>query len=494
MSTTIEVNDIGPVSEFEYKLDKPGVYVLCGKHGIGKTTILRLIELLIGGRADRPQKSDGAKAGTAAVGDRSIRITKRTTYDGTLSVEGLGDLDIAKLHSPKFNEVAVRDRHRIAALVRLAGVTADINLFHERAGGVSLEGIASDDLVDMAERVKRTVEAAATAVEVQRNDRLADCKSRATACSGVDLNAPHDKYALEAKWLAARDEAARLRQQKETGEASLGRAAAARKSLDNAPKADSVESATAAAEKCAAANEESDERVGKLEAQMRAAREAQSATQSALRHAETQLQGAKQREELAAGWRADIEVAEAVECPTDADITKADAASTAANAASELGARVRLAKAASDEAVGFREQAAEHEKRSIALRKAAGSIFGVLSEAIARIPDCPLLCRNDDDGNPRLVCKTDRSDYEPFDELSSTEKWRPLLDIAGAPNRLIVFPQEAFSEMNESTRLWLHEQAAKRGCYIFTAVADEGELRCEPYADQAAIRAEEANS
>src|SRR5690606_4119266 len=100
----------------------------------------------------------------------------------------------------------------------------------------------------------------------------------------------------------------------------------------------------------------------------------------------------------------------------------------------------------------------------------------------AMIPDCPLFVKLDDDGNPRLVMSTDRSDAEPIDELSDGERWEPLMRIAaGTPNRVIVLPQAAFGEMGEEMRNRIDELAREHGCYVVTAEVSHGELRAEPW-------------
>lgn len=84
----------------------------------------------------------------------------------------------------------------------------------------------------------------------------------------------------------------------------------------------------------------------------------------------------------------------------------------------------------------------------------------------------------------RLVVATERSETELFEDLSDGEKWRVILPIAAAKNVLITLSQAAFGELAESSRAYLDTLAREVGCYILTAVADDGELRAEPYRGQ----------
>ena len=115
------------------------------------------------------------------------------------------------------------------------------------------------------------------------------------------------------------------------------------------------------------------------------------------------------------------------------------------------------------------------------LRDAARDTAQVLTDAIKTIPNCPLRVRLNDDGDPRLVIATDRSDAEPFEELSDGERWLEVVKIAAASNRLIVLPQAAFGELSESSRGTLDRLAREQNCYILTAVASDCELQARPW-------------
>lgn len=149
MSHTIEINAVGPVVEFEYELAEPGVHVITGDHGAGKTTILRTVELATGGRVEKPTKMDGAKSGSATIAGKTLKIGKVVREEGELSLQGLTDLDLSGLHTPKFLGPHTRDAHRIKALARLAGVAADPALFHELLGcREEFDAVVDADVLD----------------------------------------------------------------------------------------------------------------------------------------------------------------------------------------------------------------------------------------------------------------------------------------------------------------------------------------------------------
>jgi hypothetical protein len=81
--TSIQINDIGAVTEFGMDMNEPGLYVLRGKQGAGKTTVLRTVQLVTDGRTDvTPTKRDGSKRGEATVAGKTLRIAKQIREEG----------------------------------------------------------------------------------------------------------------------------------------------------------------------------------------------------------------------------------------------------------------------------------------------------------------------------------------------------------------------------------------------------------------------------
>lgn len=490
MSAKIEISNVGPVVEFEYALTEPGIHVITGDHGAGKSTILRTVELATGGRVDmKPTKMDGAKSGTAVVAGKTIRIAKTTREEGELSLEGLSDLDLASLHTPRFLDAATRDKHRIRALVRLANVAPDPALFHELLGGkeefestVDADAIKTDDMVEMAGKVKRCIEKAAQATEKQAETARARMAAQVEQCSGVPMDAPHDAKELQATLVAAIEAKTRISQQRSDALEAMQQAAEARANLQEiGPGPISPDDATATLKAAEGAHEKAVDEVAAVEKQLEQARHAVEVAELKVTSARSALEASNQYEATVAGWKEQIAAAEKVNCPTKEQVAEAVKAVDAANAAVELGAKVRAAITARAEADRYASAAKEHETAAERFRKAAAATQDVLSEALSGIPDCELKVWNDADGNARLVIETDRSEREPFDELSDGERYDVLIPMLARNGRIIVLSQAAFGELSPTIRGRVHELARQRGCYILTAQADSGELRASLY-------------
>jgi hypothetical protein len=259
------------------------------------------------------------------------------------------------------------------------------------------------------------------------------------------------------------------------------KAAEAREKMQGMTQGQTVADATERLAAVAAARINAEKEVAELKAQLLAAEAELKNWQTKEQSAKDAVEAAKQQANLTAAWEADIKAAESAELPTEAQIADAENAVAQAAAAIELGVKVRAAKKAKQEAERFSEDAKKHGKSADWLRGAAAQVFDVLTESIKRIPNCPLGVRIDDNGDARLVLATDRSETEPFDDLSDGEKWPIIIQLAAAKNRCIVLPQAAYGEIGEAMRAQIDALAKQHGCYILTAQVDEGELRAAPY-------------
>lgn len=495
----IAVENIGPVELFQASLDRHGVWVLRGPHGSGKTTIQRLAELATNGATDvRPTKSDGTKRGEAQIAGKTLRITTQVREEGDLLVEGLGDLSIATLHTPKYQEATTRDRHRIKALTRLAGVGADASLFHLVGGGkahfeavIEADTLKTDDLVEMSGRVKRAFEKRAQVKEDEQRVALARATAAADQCQGLDLATAHDATELQARLTMAIAERTRVTTQRKDGLDRIAQADRSRAAMVSAHGNQAIDVATAKehVRVAMAAFRDREKKVAELQSLLDGAR-------ALLAIADTELTAAQKAEEAAErhattlqAWQADIDAGARVVCPSAEQVADADAAVKAAEEAVSLGMRVRQAIQAKSIADTQSQLAKEAGTYAARLRDAARDTQDVLTDAIARIQNCPLKVRSDEDGNPRLVIATDRSPEERFDELSDGEKWPIIIGLAAGKNRLIVLPQAAFGELSDSSRDLIDRLARQHECYILTAQVDDGTLRCEALASEVAISA-----
>lgn len=493
----IEIENVGPVAEFEADLS-PGVTVLRGRHGCGKTTILRTVQLGVGGKPDRkPAKSDGTPRGSATIAGKTLSITRVVREEGELTVDGLGELSLNELQGPRFDDPAVRDKRRINCLVRLAGVPADPSLFHECAGGrepfdvlVGAEAVKSDDLVEMAARIKRRFEKHAQDHEAKASTHGERHAAERQQAEGVDVSAPDDAVELGGALQDAIAARAKIVEQVAAADRAAIAVNEAQQRREKLPPAPDIAKLEQVLEEKARAHVAAEHVTAQARAALRMAEEAEATAHFAVNDAANEVSRA--RRELSVRAELDRTIAEAadIDRPSEADVRAAERAVADAQAALNLGARVRLAKQALTRAEEQAQLAKQAEQAAKSMRAAAAETGSVLSNAIARIPGCPLRVAYDDDGNARLVTKTDRSESELFDDLSDGQRWRLSIEIAAAQGKLLVLDQAAWGELSDGTRTQIDAMARERGCYILTAQADDGELRAQAWnAEREAVAA-----
>lgn len=585
----IHVSNVGPVVEFELAMTSPGLWVLKGRQGSGKSTIIRAVDLIVNGATEqRLTKRDGAKRGEVAVAGATMRIMQKRSEEGELTVDSLGDVSIADLHTPRFKTPETRDAHRIKTLVRLAGVKADVELFRALMPDwfdqiVPEDSLRTDDLVEMAARVKRAIEAEALRVEKREETAIANARAQATIAEGVDLDAPHDEQELQdllerairnqsklhEEWRAlderkaaalkseesvrdARERLAKLgggltvtEAQAKVEEATIALDPAKRalelalaknesaQAARQAAKTVMLEAGTAkgvasanlfgiesivkrleeklalARESLAAAKATSDaaiENSNRCDERFLAAEEEARDTETILTAATLEhnealmkwssagaaLASAKREAELHAELMATIDASTSIVAPTEQELAMAESGALGADVgvdlakeAITLGAKVRAARAAKELSDQHMAKAKRLKDEAQTLRDAARDTSVVLTNAIATINDCPLRVILTDDGNPRLVVATDRSDSEFFEDLSDGERWLHVVKIAAAHNRLVVLSQSAFGELSPSSRYHIDQLAKANQCWILTAEALDCELYGEPYRSEA---------
>ena len=485
---SVHIENIGPIENETFNIS-PGVTVLKGAPGSGKSTALRTIQLVVDGHCDmKPTKRDGTNRGLVEIDGRTVRITKTTRVEGELSYEGLGDLSIADLHMPKFREADKRDEHRIKTLVALSGVKADPEMFYHLLGGradfrdiVSSKQLETTDLIEMAARVKAEIESEARRVEKQAQGARSDAKSHLMACEGLDLEQPIDEKELNDAWQQASSKHGTLKERREAWLGAQQAAKRAREKLADLPPGKSVAEASEEFERTAARLRDANLEVARLQEMLKEAQAHRDLAAERERNARSELNQANAQIALRGELDKAIETAAGATETTEDDVDDASIEVGRCRKAVEKAMEVRKAlrqKALADEE---NERARYLEQRAANLRAAAAGTFDVLTEAIGKIEDCPLRVKTDDNGAPRLVAATDRSEHEYFDELSGGEKWDTVMRIATRKNRLIAFPQEAWGELAPSLRDQLHETAKRHGAFIVTALATDGELRAVPY-------------
>lgn len=512
MSVALTVKDVGPVAEFAYQLEQPGLHVLVGEKGCGKSTILRTLEMAVGGdpAGPKPTKRDGAKGGQLALGldgkEFTLKISRTTRTEGELGVEGLGDLDITVLHTPKFEKPAVRDKYRIAALAKLAGLEGKIEDFRGLVTDedwntfVGPKVSVTDDIVELAARIKRALDCGALDMEKRAAVQDQTALSLTSLFEGIDLSSPCDPAELAAAHAAAAASVAAIQQRNRSAAESNKAVAASREALENFP---SVDVAAIEAERDAKVAQAEDataaaiRQASDMKAEVAVLRQKLSDAESRLATSELAVQHAqKATREIADAYAKKIttgnelnqqrgELEKAIEAGIVAvDLAAETAAIEAAEQAQQAmmnGQRVIDAIAAKEKYDRCLVESKELTTRSKKLRQAAQVAMDRISDALGKIQHCPLRVKLNDDGEARLVIATDRSDAEPFDDLSDGERWSVIVPLCLGFNRLVTLPQAAFGEMPPSTRAMLSRLAREAGAYLVSSVAKDCSLEGMPY-------------
>jgi energy-coupling factor transporter ATP-binding protein EcfA2 len=164
---SVLVRDVGPIQELKLDL-KPGVTVLVGENGSGKSKTLEAVDALTSG-SGKLQPRDGTLGGEVSGFGVRISVGHSTRRFGDPRFVSLGErLDVAALVDPGLKSPEANDAARIKALVGLTGVQAEPALFYELVGGqeeferlVKKSSIVLEDPVEMARRVKKDLEEAA---------------------------------------------------------------------------------------------------------------------------------------------------------------------------------------------------------------------------------------------------------------------------------------------------------------------------------------------
>lgn len=479
MSASISIENTGPIEEFQYTPEQFGVHVLRGKQQAGKTTILRSIELVTTGRTDeKPTKRDGSKSGKVEAFGKTLKIGRTIREEGELSIDGLGELDLSVLHTPKFKDAETRDKYRVATLVRMAQVNADPSLFYDVVGGEeafkevvgdALDGVT--DLVDMASKVKRAIDKEALALEKSAIQEKANCEALTKAAEGVDPNAEVDPAKLQAELRDAMQVQAQLTAERKSGLQSQQAVDAARKAIEEHGFIDVVE-ATTNRDVAISKHGKIFDQIGELQKQLKVQADLIESYDAEIEKADAHNLKLKSHQAVL-NAQGDITI------PSESDIAAADERVAKANAAIEYAAKVRIANDAAAKLQAHRDAATALEKKAAKLRSKAQDAMGVLSTVVGAIPNCPFRIQTDDDGVTRLVV-SGRKENEFFDELSDGAKWTTIIPLTcNKPGKAIVLSQAAWGEIQPANKRLIHELFEKAQCYLFVAQVDDGELRCE---------------
>ncbi len=483
---TLELNNVGPVAHISIPVpENGGIVVLKGRNGRGKTKTLEAVESAISGRG-KLEVRDGQLNGEFKGFGVTLKVSSRTTRRGELTVDSLdGRLSVAELVDPGIDKPEAADAKRIRALVQLANVLPSAELFYPLLGSrealeavVGTNALGSEDLVTMADRMKRDLHQAALHAEGRTEQAEGRARGAREAAAGIDVEIETDAAKLqteledavrrESQLKSQAQSAARAHQQYEQAKASLAAAEAnySGPSIDDAKLAESQRQADVNAA-------ESD--VRELESRLQDARQQAELARQAYSSAISTRKTAEQHQSLIDKYRQELAAALPV-APAEDLIVEAAAKVTAARTAIEKAALARQAKQRLAEADQHAAEAKEHRDRAVQLRDAAKATDDVLSGVVAKSSK---LLRVE---VGRLVLDTDRG-VTYFGDLSHGERWKLALDVAidaVGDRGVLMIPQEAYESLDPQNRLMIRDHVVGRGVTILTAEAsDDEEIRAE---------------
>lgn len=478
----ITVTDVGPVASLSIPI-RPGVTILRGRNDCGKSETLKAVSRLAGG-TDAVSCRDKAAAG--CVEGLGVRLSVRQNARRTGELEALsieGKLSVADLVSPPIKDPVAADRHRIKALLQLTCVEADAAMFAHLPGQefLSFEALKSTDLVEMAAKIKRDLEAASRkeADAAERDDAKAfACKQ---AAEGVDVQSELDsavlQAALEDSLFSHGEIVSQARSAKETQDRA--RLATERMAKEaSPPDVDAIqEEVYRAGDLCA----QWSQRAAMLTDELAKAKTAIAESNADHTAKQNALKLAKAHAESVTGWKETIAAGESVTCPTDEAIAAAATKVTQAREAIEKAAVIRAAKAKADESAMLYDEAKEHRKKAEALRESARSTDDVLSAAVAsdslKVRAGRLITQHPERGE---VFYADRSDGTRW-KIAIDEAIKRIRAMGAEQTAIIPIPQVAWSEIDPTNRIEIDRYAKEKSVSVLTAEATDGELRAERF-------------
>jgi hypothetical protein len=504
---TIELVDCGPVKALSIPVE-PGVIVLRGRNDIGKSESLKAVSKLLGGK-ETVSCRQGAVAGTIEGFGVRVSLGKaRTSSRGELEALSIeGNLPVADLVDPGLKDQTAADAKRIKALIYLTGATADPARFYGLLPGgkddieknVAPTSLQTNDLVEMAAKIKRDLEAAARKAENDASVEEGKAAADRNAGDGLEMTAETDGAKLQKALEDAAGLKSTLDEQARTAKKTLADAEQAKASLASIRGSGSTGITTPEAqERFQRANDRLEtaikevslakDEVTRLELELRAAKQVYGAALVQKESAEEAAKSSKEaiaqiatNDAMAAGWQRSIDAAADIYVPSDDDLAIAADSVARARKAIEQAAVVQAAKERIAKAKRHQEAAAELRKKADKLRDAARDTDVVLSQAV---DSEHLLVRGG-----RLVTIHPERGEVLYCERSDGTRWRMALDeaikrlrsLGQAEWAIIPVPQRAWSELDPDNKRAIHEYAIQQGVTILTAEATNGELRAEAY-------------
>lgn len=490
----IVYKNIGPLERavVPYPVDESGrctggIVLFKGPNNVGKSIAVESADTLITGRGTVKAK-DGSPFGSIEGLGVTLKAGAKNTRRGELEIHSLdGKFDISDVVDPGIKDQNAADAKRIKALIQIAQAKPDRTLFAELIGEhtdlIKEATFKTEDLVEMAARVKRDMEAGAQSAETAAANAQAKARALHEAAQGIDVEAECDESKLQGELEQALASQATIKHRASVADERMKAAAEAR---------EAIRKAEAEHEGPTVAGAIKDESEAKADAE--SAAESLKAAQDALRQAQARVEKASNyyaqmtRERKAAeahersmqGWRDAVAAAEGLDNPTSKEI--ADAAVRVENArhAHGQGVLIRKAKQQLAESQDHQQAGGKWTKRAERLRDAAKETDAVLSGVVATL-NCGLKVESG-----RLVMADGERKGEAFARQSMGARYSivaPLAISVLKEGDMFTMKQEAWEGLDWNNRALLWRLCKEARVVLLTAECDAhepvGEFRVE---------------
>ena len=372
---------------------QPGCTEIQGTCGLGKSLTLEMVNVLADGDQKDRLKATAGQAGTKVKGlGVTLTITpSRVTSKGDLEVGASEDYPLEGLIYPPRQGETEKNEYGIKCFVRMSKAKADPTEFHHLIGTakefsavIPPEAVKTNDLVDMANKVKRVLQAMArtTNQDAEREEQAAagdrDAMKdldRKTETDAAKLQQTHTEAvqrhaSLKTSWDAywnAQDAAAEARQK-------LAAATGSGKTIEQY-RAEHVAATNVLANASRIA--------GEIQAQLDRANAEVSRAVQACNAAREATEQAERFAHATEAWQQTIDNAAGGKQPDEDELLAAETAVETARQALEQGAVIRAALAREAAAKRHQDAADEFRKKAHKLLQSADGTDAVLSKAVA---------------------------------------------------------------------------------------------------------------
>lgn len=474
----ISVENLGPIEHFEFSGSKPGVTIFSGPNGVGKSMFQKAIETAAKGKGPLPLR-DGTASGNVDAFGAVITIGGNCRHTGKFEVLSLsGRVNLADLVDPRIDTPALADKARIKALIGLTGVKAEFRLFANHKAFVDsfesvvdAESTETDDLVEMARKIKKNYDDAALVLE-RTVERETGQASALIAPKDLDLNDESDAEVLQEAYNEARDVQTRLQHQAEMAVAGSKKVLQAEKLLkelgDDELRTRRIQ-LTDVNQKLQEVIAADTQAVANLEKQIASLRSTIKTHESDVLNNTESITSIERQLVLVDAAKKTL-AENLVELPDDDELTEAAEAVSVASAAVERGTLIRKARKDAAKASEHRKAANTARQTAQKYRDAAKATDEVLSAAI----DCKYLWVKSDGKASRIYCDSPRGKNVLYHEESDGIKYHIAIDIgadAVGEDGLLTVDQIGWEGVDADNRIAIDRKGKERKVHIWVLEA-----------------------